>query len=103
MIGDPNEGITTGEVSRRLDQIVAEMANFRAEVSQRHHSLIDKINAAIGPVSIHGKQIEMFEKVLERQATAINEVTAQANKIAGIGATIAVAVGWLSGWIRGHS
>ena len=95
-MGDAQE-ITPGEIQRSLARLEVGVAELRAEVRERHHTLANEMTKAIGPISVHSVQIENQQRNLERHEHEIDAidrdlklVTATANRISGVGAMLAI-------------
>jgi phage host-nuclease inhibitor protein Gam len=91
--GDQQD-ITIGEIARSVQRIEASIATLQADVQARHHALNNKLNDTFAPiVNRHTVQIENQQKNLDRLNDDMDDVTKQANRIAGAGAILAVVVG----------
>lgn len=78
----PQDELTLGEVARSVKRIESAV-----------DGLSRQMQTALGPVSVHTAQIDAIESDMKEMRGEVRDVTATANKVAGVGAVLAVLAG----------
>lgn len=89
-----------GEIQRSLTRIEGTIEGLRVEVRERHHELANAMTAQLGPISVHGVQIAALGVKVDALERKVDNVTAQANRVSGVTAFIAVIGAWLVSWFH---